>query len=141
MDTEQGKAIDKENEKDQKKKEQKEYIELLRTQIEEKLGFSLSGPADFARFSDILRKEMGESLSVSTIKRLWDYVDYKSNPYRTTLTILARYAGYRGWEHFKTVNEEAVFGKSGFLTTDVIEAQALKVGACILDNLGTRPFH
>ena len=51
-----------------------ELIGLLKTKVEEKMGRSLVTPTDFNRLSLQMQQEMGESISVSTVKRVWNYV-------------------------------------------------------------------
>lgn len=74
----------------------------LRLEIERSLGFALQTPRDFARLRSVLFEQQHASVSVSTLKRYWGYVQSGENyrPNRYTLRILSRYAGYADWEAF-----------------------------------------
>ena len=68
-------------------------IHVLLMQVETRFG-SLSRPADFSHLSDEIENATSELLSPSTLKRLWGYVNYMSNPRLYTLDVLSRYIGY-----------------------------------------------
>lgn len=74
----------------------------LRHEIEQTLGYSLQTPKDFDRLCMDLFEQQHVSISVSTLKRYWGYVQSGENyrPNRYTLRILSRYAGYADWEAF-----------------------------------------
>ena len=77
-------------------------LQHLRNAIEQALGHSMDTPRDFKLLSESLRRRLGEQLSVSTLKRLWGYVNNDFNPSAYTLNTLARFLGYDGWEHFSS---------------------------------------
>ena len=68
--------------------------ELLR-QVENKLGRSLATPSDFDALLLSVFQTTGERMSISTIKRLVGYVNDSHEPSNATLSVLARYLGYR----------------------------------------------
>jgi len=75
-----------------------EYENLCRA-VEEKLHRKMHTPADFDYLSDQLQKQIGSSVSSSTLMRLWGYrpsVTVRTN----TLDILARFIGYEDYTHF-----------------------------------------
>ena len=55
---------------------------------------------DFDEFSLYLRKTQEESVSTSTLKRLWGYVGDSHLPRLQTLDILARYLGHDDFKQF-----------------------------------------
>lgn len=75
-------------------------IFLLRKEVENEMGFSLKAPTNFDALITRVQKKTGESLSLSTIKRLWGYVDSTNSPRLSTLSILSRYLGYRDFDDF-----------------------------------------
>ena len=84
--------------KDNKKRDAV-MMALLRERVEEVTKRPMKSPSDFEWLSERLG-EMGESMSTTTIKRCWGYVDADVTPRLRTLDILARYIGYRDYEHF-----------------------------------------
>ena len=79
-------------------------IALLRERVEEVTKRPMKSPSDFEWLSERLG-EMGESMSTTTIKRCWGYVDADVTPRLRTLDILARYLGYRDYEHFAVAHD------------------------------------
>lgn len=60
----------------------------------------MKSPTDFNQLSLRLQKELKEEISISTIKRIWGYVEAKHNTRYTTLSILSRFIGYTDWYDF-----------------------------------------
>ncbi|MCH5214145.1 MAG: hypothetical protein J1E97_03055 [Muribaculaceae bacterium] len=112
-------------------------------------GKRLAGPSNFNEFSLRLRKATGRSVSVSTLKRIWGYVDYPHEPSTEVLSILAAFAGYRDWYDFRSA--DAVVDSSDFLSSDIVRASDLMPGAkvqlrwkpdrvCVAEYLGNSEF-
>lgn len=106
-----------------------EYIEKLRQAVEEKLGQSVTSPTDFARLSESLLAALGESLSVSTLKRLWGYVDGYATVRTSTLNVLSRYVGCRDWNEF--CQSLADNDGSSFPEGDLVAMSTLAIGDCV----------
>lgn len=76
----------------------------LKAQLETHLGW---GPSeswsnyDVERLSECILQQTGVSLSVSTLKRIFGKVDYKSAPSLTTLNTLAHFLSYTDWRDFQ----------------------------------------
>ena len=75
-------------------------IECLKLEIEKRMGKPLKSPTDFNQLSLRLQKELKEEISISTIKRIWGYVEAKHNTRYNTLSILSRFIGYIDWYDF-----------------------------------------
>ncbi|MFI3330881.1 MAG: hypothetical protein R3Y38_03670 [Rikenellaceae bacterium] len=60
-------------------------------QIEQTLDFSVSTTSAFRALSNLIDDKLGETVSETTLKRLWNYVNDSRAPYSSTLDILARY--------------------------------------------------
>ena len=77
---------------------------ILQT-IEQKLQWGDSSTwsnQDFELLSDKILEHTGEQLSVSTLKRIWGKVDYKSAPSPHTLNTLVVFLGYENLRDFNT---------------------------------------
>ncbi|MGN0235383.1 MAG: hypothetical protein ACI4BD_03565 [Paludibacteraceae bacterium] len=75
-------------------------IRQLRLDVESRLGRRVCTPADFDRLSLEVWDKTHATLSTSTLKRLWGYVDSGEAVHLNTLTLLAQYAGYADWEAY-----------------------------------------
>ena len=76
-----------------------EIQELLK-QIEERTGINPKSPSDFDQISDIIYESTRESLSASTLKRLWGYFKSEVTIRHSTLVILAKYLEFKSWDDF-----------------------------------------
>lgn len=83
------------------------YREKLLRLVEKKFGYKPKTPNDFNELILAVKSITGKSLSLSTVKRLWGYVAYESMPSLSTLGILAKFLGYRDWEHFCTATPDS----------------------------------
>jgi len=81
-------------------KRTKQNLRLLRLQVEQAAHRKMRTPSDFSILSDRMKERIGETLSVSTLKRIWGYVGAYECPRLATLNILCRYLGYADWEEF-----------------------------------------
>jgi hypothetical protein len=84
-------------------------ISKLKTQIELQLQWGEStvwSNYDFEKLSEQIVEKTGVSLSVSTLKRIFGKVNYKSEPSLTTLNALSQFLNYDDWRDFLTQNPE-----------------------------------
>ena len=77
-----------------------QHITLLRQLVEESADHRIETSNDFIFLSGEIRGRLNENLSVSTLKRLWGYVDGYASVRPSTLDILARFVGFPDWETF-----------------------------------------
>jgi hypothetical protein len=82
-----------------------DITELVRCKkiIEQKLGWGAGEHwqgTDFENLNELILRQTGVSLSVSTLRRIWGRVEYNHLPSLTTLNTLARFAGYDDWRTF-----------------------------------------
>lgn len=75
-------------------------IAALREMIEESVGRKIATPADFAFLADIIADRCREKLGITTLKRVWGYVDGYATIRHSTLSILAQCISFRDWEDF-----------------------------------------
>ena len=64
-------------------------IERLKKVIEAKVGRKIQTPKDFDYLSACITEELHEPISVSTLKRLWGYIQSSGSPRLSTLDMLA----------------------------------------------------
>lgn len=81
----------------------------LKSQIESHLQWGESNVwnnYDFEKLSEQITEKTSVSLSVSTLKRVFGKVSYKSEPSMTTLNALAQFLDYEDWRDFLVKNPE-----------------------------------
>lgn len=81
-------------------KYQETAIQLLREEVEQKAGMKMTTPKDFDFLSESIFESIHVKISPTTLKRIWGYLQYSNTPRSTSLSPLAVYAGYEGWDHF-----------------------------------------
>lgn len=105
------------------------YLYLLRIAVEKRYGAPLQTSRDYYNLSDEITESKAGSLSASTLKRLWGYVRDSHGKHRSTLDILARYAGYEGG--FRCFCAQCDASSSGFEKERVLDVFALHEGAMV----------
>lgn len=80
--------------------DRKRHIENLKQEIGLKFGRTIESAADFDLLSSAIQQATSETISPSTLKRIFGYVRSDAAPSATTLSILSRYVGYAGWSDF-----------------------------------------
>lgn len=75
-------------------------IEKLKITIEESLNRKIKTPKDFTFLTGAIWERTHETISTTTLKRLWGYVKGYDNTRDTTLDVLTRFMGYNNWEDF-----------------------------------------
>lgn len=124
-------------------------IDKLKKDCERIYGREVASPTDFEGLSLKIRNATGRNISVSTLKRIWGYVNYPHNPSNEILSILSAYAGYKDWHDFNSA--DVVTDSSDFIGSDIIKSTELKRGnlirirwkpdrICILEYLGMSKF-
>lgn len=101
-----------------KNMDKQQLISNLLAEVERKIGRTLRTPTDFQYLSLQISKEGKgyESLSISTIKRLYKYINSSHEPSQQTLTILAHFIGYKDWDTFRRFQSTLAKQTSGFLS-------------------------
>lgn len=77
-----------------------DQIMLLLRSVEQCFGRKPHSPREFKWLSQRIYDKTGESVSDSTLRRLWGYNKKHGSPYRYTLDILCRYMGYENVDDF-----------------------------------------
>ena len=81
--------------------ENKDALKALIEITNEKLGFEPTTPSEYDKLIWQIQKTTGDTLRLSSIKRLWGYVKHEGRFSTSTLNILARFNGIKDWESFK----------------------------------------
>ena len=81
-------------------KTQDAAVTLLLEKIEEQLGRKMMTPKDFDFLAVQVFEKTRQSISVSTLKRVWGYVSSKGSASETTLDLLSNFAGYASFFQF-----------------------------------------
>ncbi len=115
-------------------KEDKEALTAIIKITNENLGYRPTTPTGFNDLSRQIQQITGETLSTSSIKRIWGYVHYNKSFSPTTLNILARFNGMKDWEDFKKILREnpPTDDDSGFHNENIIETNKYSSGDRIL---------
>ena len=77
-----------------------EHVSRLCQAVDEMMGHAMQSPRDFSVLRDRIYSRLQVPVSVSTLKRLWGYSDYRSNPRQSTLDTLAYFLGYDNFSAF-----------------------------------------
>ncbi len=72
----------------------------LRQMVEESVSRKMKTPADFQFLTGIIQERCKETLGVTTLKRIWGYIDGYDTTRYSTLSVLARCVGFRDWDDF-----------------------------------------
>ena len=104
-----------------------EIKELLQM-VESRFGCSLVTPHDYIQLQSVINGSSSGFISVSTLKRLYGYVPSDHVPSYQSLSVLARYVGFRDWMAFLRRNDEST---SGSLNGEIVTTSELRVGDCL----------
>lgn len=104
-------------------------LRQLKLAVEETFGRTPGSPTDFDNLSYQILSFTNDKLGVSTLKRFWGYVKAAHRPTYTTLSVLARYAGFRDWDSFcSQVKDEE---DSGFSTSRLLISANLNLRSVV----------
>lgn len=110
-----------------------EIAELL-LQVEKAYAKPLNSSTDFEELSIQLKYKLGMSLSSSTLKRLWGYVNDAHSPRPQTLDVLARYLGHADFKDFcmwlkhTTAYNSSFFSAKRILVEDLSPGMEVEIG-------------
>lgn len=123
----------------------------LRKDVEARLGMRPATPADFETLIAQIWLNLHENIALSTLERLWGYVDGANNTRLSTLNILSRYVGSCNWDDYTNLLKESEHGSSnpfiaeGIHTKDLQPGQSIEVTwlpnrRCVFRYLGNMRF-
>ena len=79
---------------------QEKAIDRLREAIETECGRKMRTPKDYDFLAEAIFEKLHQSISPTTLKRLWGYLSESSTPRTSTLDILAQFVNYANWQTF-----------------------------------------
>ena len=106
-------------------------IQSLRRDIEQRMGVALQSPADFERLLQQIWDKQHSVLSLSTIKRVWGYVESSGAPRISTLNTLSQFLDYADWNAYLVALEQRKESESGMFMGEGVRALDLQVGECL----------
>ena len=126
-------------------------IKCLRSDLEQRVGQQLQSPADFQLLIQQIWEKNHAVLSLSTIKRLWGYVESNGAPRLSTLNTLAKFLDFADWNAYLVAleqrggTESAMFTGEGIQTADLQEGDRIAVAwqpnrQCTFRYLGDNQF-
>lgn len=114
-------------------------IEELKSLIEQKYGKSLSTTTDFEEFCLHFKKITGKSVSPSTLKRMYGYVNDEHKMRVSTLDLLVRYIGHNDYKSYVFWLKNSTRYNSSFFLADQLTSGELSVGSEVV--IGWAPNH
>ena len=100
-------------------------IARLREAVESKVGRKIRTPKDFDLLRSCIFEECHVMVSVSTLKRIWGYIQTDGKPRFSSLTSLAQYIGYADWDAFVASNQQTDNQKSSPSDIDNQESKTI----------------
>lgn len=112
---------------------QEELYQTLREKAELVAGRTMNTPRDFDYLSTRIYDKTKAYIAPITLKRFWGYLgdEHRKKPYRSTLNILAQFAGYVSIEAFEEGHVGGSPVGSDFLANDSLQVAALEKDARI----------
>ena len=133
------------------KKSNPEILQL-RHDIEESVLRNMNTPADFEFLSGVIWERTKTTISTSTLKRLWGYIDGADNTRQCTLELLSKTLGFESWKAYTKHIADTCTEQSDFLTNSFhIYSEDLDIGEklelkwmpnreCTIEHLGNCKF-
>lgn len=110
-----------------------DHIEILKKEIAKSVMHEMVRASDFDALYEEIRHRTGETIGVSTLKRLWGYIDGYKSVRESTLDVLSRFVGYPDWHTFVAEccgNKEE--RTSYRVVTSTLESSELEIGAHVV---------
>lgn len=98
-------------------------ISRLREAIEAECGRKMRTPKDYDFLADAIFEKLHQSISPTTLKRLWGYLSESATPRTSTLDILAQFVNYESWQAFCKQTEPSAEEALQEETTTVLPEQ------------------
>lgn len=99
-------------------------------EIERSAAMRMLTPRDFSQLSESVSERTGQTVSPSTLKRLWGYMKDGGEPSAYTLKTLARYLGYADFESFARGGTDAsslIVGQQAVSADDLAPGEELRL--------------
>ena len=106
-------------------------MNYLMSLVEKKFRKNVKTSTDFNALAAEIESETSESVSASTLKRMWGYVNMNPVPRQSTLDVLSRYIGKSDFKAFCEDLKSSKAFNSTFFTADFIDAKDLQPEECV----------
>ena len=106
-------------------------IVLLRQKIEESIGRKVRTPADFEFLAGVIWERTHETISPTTLKRLWGYIDGADTTRLSTLHLLSRFVGYKDWDDYCMCIAQESDCETDTIVAHHISVNSLSMGDCL----------
>ena len=132
-----------------------EEIEALKEALEEAMGQKLMVSGQFDQLREYVFNHTGEYVSSTTLKRLWGYLNEKSQARESTLSLLAQTLGFSTWGEFlhrndgrpikKRIPSNPKLGKCINVSSDLLPGDRIQLfwypgRECLVEYLGGIDF-
>ena len=101
-------------------------IAELKRRIEENLKRKMKTPNDFIFLAGAIWNQSHLTISPTTLKRLWGYIDGADQTRNSTLDILSRFLGYDNWDDF--IKKTGMESNSDEVLSPHVKTKDLQVG-------------
>ena len=101
-------------------------ISELKKRIENQLKRKVKTPNDFIFLSGAIWERTHQTMSPTTLKRLWGYIDGADETRNSTLEILSQFLGFDNWDDF--LKDIAIGNGSDPVVSPHIKAEDLHIG-------------
>ncbi|PKQ70253.1 hypothetical protein [Raineya orbicola] len=81
------------------------FLQLLQEKLLEKINYQKANYTAVAKLSQSIEDTLGEHISETTLKRIFNLIPVQSEFRASTLDILSQYVGYATWDKFKVEND------------------------------------
>lgn len=106
-------------------------ILMLRYEIEQSVNRLIRTPSDFEFLVGVIWERMHVTISPTTLKRLWGYIEGADVTRRSTLNILSQFLGYENWEAYLTKLHDSSPEGSNFIVSKSVQTSSLHKGNTI----------
>ncbi len=93
------------------------------------LGYTPSTPSEFDQLTYKIEQKTRQRISLSSVKRLWGYVNYNGFPSTNTLNNISRFNDFDDWnDYLRRYGDLGIDESSHFLDNNMIESETLNPG-------------
>ena len=103
----------------------------LRCAVEKSVNRLMRAPSDFEFLAGVIWERLHTTISPTTLKRLWGYIDGADTTRYSTLDLLSKFIGYTNWEAFLLVLSERTDVQSQPMLGDGVLSANLSIGECL----------
>ncbi len=103
----------------------------LRLKVEEEVSRKINKTTDFEYLVNVIWERTHKHISMSTLKRMWGYVEGYDGVSEGSLNVLSNFIGYESWAHFAGSLNNNWESESILRVLDVIRCEDVEIGDII----------